>query len=125
MRVVALAAVLGSAIIAAGCGGASAGVSPSESTTPAERTIVMGDFSYTPASVKVRVGQPVTFVNRGNIDHTVADTDAAGEIRSALITPRPIAPQESQVVVFDAPGTINYICTYHPTLMTGTITVSK
>lgn len=86
-------------------------------------TIAMGDFSYSPSPLTVRAGERVTFVNRGKIDHTIADTDVSGEIRSTLIKPRPIAPQETQVVTFATPGTVDYICTYHPTLMRGTIIV--
>ena len=88
-------------------------------------TIVMGDFSYAPSALTVRVGEPVTFVNDGKIDHTVADTDAAGEIRSALIKPRPIPPAGTQTVVFRTPGTVDYLCTYHPTLMSGRIVVRE
>ena len=121
---------LGLVVTVAGCGGASPGVSPaaSRATSPTAEgpaTVVMGDFSYTPPTLTVRVGEKVTFVNRGKIDHTVADVDATGEIRSTLIKPRPIAPLESQTVVFTTPGTVGYICTYHPTLMSGTITVRE
>jgi plastocyanin len=85
----------------------------------------MGDFSYAPSTLTVQVGEKVTFVNRGKIDHTVADTDAGGEIRSTLIKPRPIAPAGEQTVVFGTPGTVDYICTYHPTLMGGRIIVRE
>ena len=127
MRRRALIPALGLVVIAAGCGGTSEDVPPSSSPVDpdvtAAATVVMGDFSYTPSPLTVRVGEPVTFVNRGEIDHTVADTDAAGAIRSTLIMPRPIGPRGSQVVTFATPGTVDYICTYHPTLMRGTITV--
>ncbi len=128
MRGRALIPAIGLAIIAAGCGGTSSDAPPTASpaTTSTEEgstTVVMGDYSYAPSPLTVQVGQKVTFVNRGVIDHTIADTDAAGEIRSTRIKPRPIAPQETQVVAFDTPGTVDYICTYHPTLMSGKIIV--
>ena len=130
MRRLPVLLIVGLAVTTAGCGGASSGVPPtaSQATSPTAEgpaTIVMGDFSYAPSSLTVRVGETVTFVNRGKIDHTVADVDANGEIRSKLIKPRPIAPLESQTVVFRTPGTVGYICTYHPTLMSGTITVRE
>ncbi len=130
MRRRSLLTAFGLAVVAAGCGGTSSDVPPatSQGITPTEEgpaTIVMGDFSYAPSTLTVQVGEKVTFVNRGKIDHTVADTDAGGEIRSTLIKPRPIAPAGEQTVVFGTPGTVDYICTYHPTLMGGRIIVRE
>jgi len=84
----------------------------------------MGEFSYTPAVMTVAAGTTVTFVNAGRIAHTVADVDAAGDIRSALIRPRPLATGDRQTVTFTTPGTYRYICTFHPTLMRGTVIVT-
>ncbi len=124
-----LAPVVGLALVVTGCGGMSSDVPPPTATTGtgdgASPTIVMGDFSYAPAALTVRVGEPVTFVNRGKIDHTVADTDAAGQIRSTLVKPRPIPPEATQTVVFTTPGTVDNLCTYHPTLMSGRIVVRE
>jgi plastocyanin len=85
----------------------------------------MTDFAYSPRSLRVRVGEDVTFVNAGKIDHTVADTNAAGSVVSRQIRPRPIAPGGSQRVSFGKPGTVRYLCTFHPTLMSGTISVVR
>ena len=115
----------------AGCGG-----SETESSQPAQVAsegtaaiapgrVVMGDYFYRPSPTTVRVGEPVTFVNEGKITHTVADTTASGEIRSRLIKPRPLEPGQAQKVVFRAPGTIDYLCTFHPTLMSGRIVVTR
>jgi plastocyanin len=84
----------------------------------------MGEFYYRPTPVTVRVGEPVTFVNEGAIEHTVADTTPAGEIRSRLIKPRPLKTGERQRVTFRRPGTVDYICTFHPTEMRGSVTVT-
>ena len=62
-------------------------------------------------------------MNVGKIDHTVADTDAHWNLRSRLIHPRPLAHGQVQVVRFTRAGTVYYLCTFHPTLMRGTITV--
>jgi plastocyanin len=84
----------------------------------------MGDFSYTPGTVTVKPGQTVRFLNRGKIEHTVADVTRTGAILGARIKPRLLARGQSQAVTFSRPGTILYLCTLHPTLMKGKIVVS-
>ena len=88
-------------------------------------TIRMGEFFYRPARITVHVGQQVRFVNVGRITHTVSDTDAKWNVRSKLIEPRPLAHGRSQTVTFARPGLVRYLCTFHPTLMRGTITVVR
>jgi len=88
-------------------------------------TIRMGEFFYRPKHVTVHVGQKVRFLNVGKIAHTVADTDAHGNVRSKLIRPRALAHGESQTVTFSRPGVVDYLCTFHPTLMRGTIDVVR
>jgi plastocyanin len=85
----------------------------------------MGDFFFKPKLVTVHVGQAVRFVNVGKIEHTVADTDAKGNIRSRLIKPRPLARGNVQTVRFKKAGRISYLCTFHPTLMKGRIVVLR
>ena len=117
--------------VLAGCGGsgkessqpASGASTPTAATPPTADTVVMGDYFFRPARITVKVGQPVTFVNEGKIEHTVADTTPSGQIRSRLIKPRPLATGQTQRVTFRVPGTVTYLCTFHPTLMAGRITV--
>ena len=115
----AFAVTLGSAL--------AGGASGSNGGTPARRPVIvrMGDFFFRPKVVTVHVGQEVRFVNTGKIQHTVADTDARGHIRSRLIRPRPLEPGQSQVVRFTKPGRASYVCTFHPTLMRGRIDVVR
>lgn len=127
-----LASALGVAMIAGGCGGgdepsstAGAVTTSMVETRGATSQVEMTDFAYSPGSLRVRVGEVVTFLNAGTIVHTVADTDASGKVVSRLIKPRPIAAGESQQVSFDAPGTVRYLCTFHPTLMSGMIIVQR
>ena len=121
MRAVTLAAALAAALVAASPG---ASASSAHARRPAV-TIRFGEFFYRPAAVTVHVGQPVRFLNVGKIAHTVADTDAKGHIRSRLIRPRPLGHGQSQTVTFAEPGVVHYVCTFHPTLMRGTITVVR
>ena len=88
-------------------------------------TIRLGEYFFKPKVVTVHVGQAVRFVNVGKIEHTVADTDAGGAIRSRLIKPRPLAHGQVQVVRFKHGGRILYLCTFHPTLMKGRINVIR
>ena len=90
---------------------------------PSRATVVIRDYSYTPRTVTVHVGQPLQFVNRGKVEHTVADVDAKGKLRSKLVKPRALANGQSQVVRFARPGLVHYVCTFHPTLMGGTVHV--
>ena len=115
---------------ASGCGGDSGRRSPTVGATgPREdagrHVIVMTEYAYAPPAVTVRVGEPVIFVNRGRIEHTVADTTPGGGVRSKLIKPRPLAPGDEQRVLFSRPGVVNYLCTFHPTLMKGRIVVER
>jgi plastocyanin len=101
-------------------GGASGGGTAARRPTV---TIRMGDFFFKPKVVSVHVGQTVRFLNVGKIEHTVADTDAKGTIRSRLIKPRPLGHGQTQVVRFRRAGRILYLCTFHPSLMKGRIFV--
>ena len=105
---VALAAL---ALLAAG--GASAHTGDTAGRAPV--TVKLGEFFFKPRVVTVHVGQAVRFVNVGKIDHTVA---APGTIK-----PRPLSHGDVQTVRFAKAGTIKYVCTFHPTLMRGSIRV--
>ena len=118
LRVLVLAAALGVTAVALGAPRSHAGAW-------ATVTVRLGEFYFSPKVITVHVGQPVRFLNVGKIDHTVADTDAKGNIRSRLIHPRPLAHGQFQVVTFSRPGTVHYLCTFHPTLMSGRIVVVR
>lgn len=101
------------------------GAARAEATAGPPVTIRLGEFFFRPAKVTVHVGQKVRFLNIGKIDHTVADTDAHWNLRSKLIRPRPLVHGQVQTVSFDRPGTVHYLCTFHPTLMRGRIVVVR
>ena len=88
-------------------------------------TVRMGEYFYRPKVVTVHVGQRVRFLNVGKIAHTVADTDRKGQIRARLIRPRELKNGQSQTVRFMKPGTVYYVCTFHPALMKGRILVVR
>ena len=113
--------VLSALGVAAGSGASSSG----GTAAAAPVTVRMGEFFFRPRVVTVHVGQRVRFVNVGKIVHTVADTDARGNVRSKIIRPRPLAHGQAQVVKFTKAGTVRYLCTFHPTLMKGRIVVAR
>jgi plastocyanin len=123
LRLVLFASTALLAVIALGPGSSRAEATAKPGPTSKPVTITMRDFSYTPASITVKVGQSVRFVNRGKIGHTVADVDARGTILGKAIKPKLLDAGQSQTVTFSKPGRIPYLCTLHPTLMKGVIVV--
>jgi plastocyanin len=117
--VIVVAAALGPVLVRGGFPDAAGGA------TAAPATVKLGEFFFKPRILTVRVGQSVRFLNVGKIAHTVADADAKGDLRSKLIRPRPLAHGQSQVVRFSKPGTVFYVCTFHPTLMRGRLIVVR
>lgn len=86
-------------------------------------TVKFGEYFYAPKRVSVSAGDAVRFVNVGRIEHTVADSTRSGTIRSTIIRPRPLKRGQSQTVRLRERGTVYYICTFHPDLMRGVVTV--
>jgi len=78
---------------------------------PERHTVELRNFGFSPASVAVRPGDEVVFVNRDAVPHTATADDRAWDTGN-------IAAGDSAVVkVRDA---ASYKCRYHPT-MTGTL----
>ena len=80
--------------------------------------VVIRDFAFTPANVRVSAGEKVTWVNcgaAGSDAHT--STADAGAWSSPLL-----APGETYTRTFTTPGALPYHCEPHPG-MTGTVTV--
>ena len=116
-----VAAVLSAQAVAA----PSRQVASARAAAPAPVTVSVGEFFYKPALITVKVGQKVIFKNVGKIAHTVANSDAKGNILSTLIKPQNLDPRQTQVVSFAKPGIVYYLCTFHPTLMKGRIVVTR
>jgi plastocyanin len=72
-----------------------------------ESTIAIENFVFSPATLTVKAGAKVVFVNHDDLPHSVVG--AKGAFRSnALDT------DESFARVFDRPGEIVYFCGLHP-----------
>jgi plastocyanin len=83
---------------------------------PAAETVVKIDnFTFTPATITVPVGNTVRWANHDDIPHTVVADDKSFKSK-ALDT------DDAFSFTFTKPGTYNYFCSLHPK-MTGKIVV--
>jgi len=93
------------------CGVAVSGRTPG--TNPNE--VVIANFSFEPATLTVKAGTTVTWVNHDDEPHTATATDK--RFNSKTLDNGDRFSQE-----FNAPGVYNYYCALHPK-MTGKIIV--
>lgn len=104
---------VGLAASAAQADGHAAGV-PAQIVEPSAN---FRSWTYAPATIEAAVGQPIVWTNTGGAPHTVTASD--GTFDSGNMT-----PGETFTWTPAAPGTVAYICTYHP-WMTGTVVVAE
>lgn len=71
---------------------------------------------FTPSNITTKVGEPITFTNDSNTDHTATSRDNSFNSEN-------IATGASWVFTPAKAGTFQYVCSYHP-LMLGTIHVN-
>jgi plastocyanin len=81
---------------------------------PVTHRVMMEAVAFTPASLTLKAGDRIVWVNKDPFPHTAT---AAGAFDS-----REMAPDASWTFHATTPGEIHYICVYHPT-MKGTIVV--
>jgi plastocyanin len=86
-----------------------------EARGPATHTVTIDASSYQPATLTVRVGDSIVWVNKDLLVHT-ATTQPGGFDSQA------IAPGKSWKYTAKTEGEIAYSCTFHPA-MKGTIRV--
>ena len=127
-----LALVLGTALVAAACGGGSSGkairITPGGAGATLELTV--GDFFFKPNEFRIQAGQSVTLnvKNEGQAVHTVHLAGPDGRYETdddTQVDPPMIKSGQTVSLVWTAPtepGTYKFRCDYHPE-ETGTITV--
>jgi plastocyanin len=109
------ARILGVAVgLLAGVGVLCTAASAAGSGKPATHTVTMDGTSYAPATIVVKKGETVTWVNKDPFPHTVT---AAGKFDS-----RSIAANGKWTYRATKRGEFPYICTLHPN-MKGTLKV--
>jgi plastocyanin len=97
----------------AACGGSDDDAPPAAEASGGT-TVAVADNSFSPADLKVAVGDTVTFENEGQIAHTVTGDD---------FDSGSMAPGATFTFEASEAGTFSYVCTFHPG-MQGTIEVS-
>ena len=83
----------------------------------ASYTITIKDFEFNPRNLVIPVGSKVTWTNKDEEPHKVA------EINNAF-TSQPLDTDEGFTYEFTTPGKYEYFCTVHPR-MTGKIIVEN
>jgi plastocyanin len=72
-----------------------------------EAKIAIDNFVFTPATLTVKAGTKVVFVNHDDLPHNIVEEK--GSFRSKALD-----TDESFTRVFDRPGEIVYFCGLHP-----------
>jgi plastocyanin len=73
-------------------------------------TVDIPSISYDPAEITVPAGTTITWTNTDDLPHTVTKDGGPGpDFDSGTIE-----PGGEYEETFDAPGTIDYVCTIHP-----------
>jgi len=88
--------------------------------TPAANTVTISGFSFSPASMTVKVGTTVTWTNKDDVGHTVTADTASGDAPASQL----IAKGQTYSFTFSKAGTYGYHCTPHPD-MRGTVVVTE
>jgi plastocyanin len=89
--------------------------------TPASRIVRMQSLAFAPATMHVRLGQTIEWINQDNVVHNVTSNDGL-TIQSGNFGPGhkfEFTPKQTSSTTYS----ITYYCTIHPTTMQATIVV--
>lgn len=78
---------------------------------------IKGSKSYSPNPIKITAGQTITWYNGDIISHTVTSGLDGDSDRGSLFDSKSILAGNHYSLTFADPGTYNYFCVYHPTMM--------
>lgn len=88
-----------------------------QSSNAKEVTVTVENGVFTPATVTIKKGESVTFVNNDVEVHTATAKDGS-------FTTQNLGQDTSEKITFDTPGVYNYSCTLHPD-MQGVVIVEE
>lgn len=91
--------------------------SPADTGGSNKAEVIISGFAFQPATLTVKAGTEVTWTNQDSAGHNVTNSSGS-ELDSSLI-----AQNASWSHVFTTPGTYEYHCGVHPS-MVGTIIVT-
>jgi plastocyanin len=119
MRTNSIAASLAIAAVAlGGCGGGSSNGGSQKQNAQSTGTVDIKGFKFVPATITVRAGGTLRFVNSDRAEHT-ATGNATGSFDSGTLR-----QGQSKSVTLAKAGTFSYRCGFHP-FMTGEVVVVK
>lgn len=95
-----------------------------EAGAPVGATVLMKRLAFGPATSTLRTGQSVRFVNKDNVTHTVIQDFGPRSGLIPQVESERIPPGEDYTFIARTEGEIDYVCTLHPTVMTGRLVVS-
>jgi plastocyanin len=75
----------------------------------------VADFSFSPETTTVDVGESVTWTNQGQVEHTVKGP--------GFFSTKALGNGQKFSHRFSRAGRFDYICTLHPSQMRGTVVV--
>jgi plastocyanin len=100
-------------------GGGSA-ATPAGSTAPG--TVQLSGYAFQPATLTVKAGTTVSFVNGDAAEHNIVEGQG-GTATAGSSLRADVAPAATGTITFATAGTIQLTCTIHPTMsMTVTVT---
>jgi plastocyanin len=140
-----LSLAIGVSVLFSACGGSSTATNPTPtpttapptptpSPTPVPATLPLGavivqmvenppgHYIFQPASVTIKAGTVVVWIDNSDAPHTVT-SDAGAP--SAFNTTSNVTQGHTFALVFNTPGTYHYHCNIHPTSMKAVITVTS
>lgn len=87
-----------------------------QATQPSSGTqITIQNFTYQPATLQVRIGTTVTWTNQDSVQHSVT-------FRNGMKDSGLLSQGQSFSYTFNTPGTYQYYCSIHPSML-ATVTV--
>jgi amicyanin len=93
-------------------GGIMGGAQQTPASTPATNVtqVTIANFAYAPSNIQVSVGTTVTWTNQDSAPHTVT-------FKSGMKDSGWLRQGQSFSYTFTTPGTFDYYCTVHPTMV--------
>ena len=105
------------AVVLVGC--CAAASAAQRATKPVVHTVVIDAAKFSPATLTIRPGDSVEWVNKDLVAHTATQEAAKNGFESGAIP-----PGKSWRRTFKTAGELAYLCRFHPT-MKGTLQVRK
>jgi plastocyanin len=125
-------------LVTVGCGGSSGSTAPTSQTPagniptggqpPAANVVNVSitEYRFGPQDITIKAGTQVVWTNDGMLAHTVTgNTFASGQLAPPIGGGAyGMTSGQTYTSTFSTPGTYAYHCSNHPSLMTGTVTVT-